>query len=273
MPKPDPYLTIERTAEAVAKRFGFESAPIDPFEIARKEGILVQQSPSLQSCTGALIMDNGAFAILYASHLDNRGFERFTVAHELGHYFLDGHPEKLFPDGGGKHLSKADTYSVDRYEREADHFACGLLMPEFLFRPAVDRRPQGLEGVKQLANDFEASLTATAIRFARFNHDAVAVVVCSKMKVDFCVMSPTLLEVRGLEWIERGSLAPLGTETRAFWDRPQFVGNGSTREGYASLATWFDGAPNVDVLEDVQGLGQYGRSLTILHCTDALPGV
>lgn len=36
------------------------------------------------------------FGIQYASHIANEGFIRFTVAHELGHYFLPGHAEHLF---------------------------------------------------------------------------------------------------------------------------------------------------------------------------------
>jgi hypothetical protein len=49
------------------------------------------------------------------------------------------------------------------YEREADLFGVELLIPEFLFHNHRREFPTGLDGVKDLAELFETSLTATAI--------------------------------------------------------------------------------------------------------------
>ena len=38
------------------------------------------------------------FGIAYATHIDNVGFQNFSVGHELGHYFLPGHVDAvLYP--------------------------------------------------------------------------------------------------------------------------------------------------------------------------------
>jgi len=69
-----------------------------------------------------------SFGILYATHLANEGFERFSVAHELGHYFLPGHIDAVLAGGGQVHTSRAGFVSDDKYENEADHFTkcpCG----------------------------------------------------------------------------------------------------------------------------------------------------
>ena len=41
------------------------------------------------------------------------------------HYFLPGRPDAVL-SGGDIHKSQAGFVSNDKYESEADHFACGL---------------------------------------------------------------------------------------------------------------------------------------------------
>lgn len=120
-----------------------------------------------------------SFGIRYAQHIQNEGFIRFTVAHELGHYFLPGHPEKLFPNGDGIHEPKSGFISGDPLERQADSFASALLMPDNLFRKAVDGAGTGFSAIEKLAKQCKTSITSTAIRFAQFTDEAVAVIVSS----------------------------------------------------------------------------------------------
>ena len=75
---------------------------------------------------------------LRRAHIDNIGFQNFSVAHELGHYFLPGHIDAVLADGD-VHESRAGFASGDRYEMEADHFAATLLMP----RSVARRLPRG----------------------------------------------------------------------------------------------------------------------------------
>ena len=42
--------------------------------------------------------------------------------------------------------------------------------------------------------------------------------------------------------------------------------------GWASLEDWFDDAPQVEMKEDVVGLGRYGRTLTVLFTAEAIGG-
>lgn len=41
-------------------------------------------------------------------------------------------------------------------------------------------------------------------------------------------------------------------------------------EGSSYLDDWFDGAPQVEVNEDVVGLGSYGKTLTVLFTDEDL---
>ena len=75
--------------------------------------------------SGMLIRVGNEFAIGYATHIDNEPFQRFSVSHELGHYFLPGHVDAVIGESG-IHESRAGFASNDRYEIEADRFAAGL---------------------------------------------------------------------------------------------------------------------------------------------------
>jgi Zn-dependent peptidase ImmA (M78 family) len=121
---------------------------------------------------------------MYATHIKNEGFIRFTVAHELGHYFLPGHPETLFPDGHGTHASRSGFVSRGPIEEEADHFAATLLMPEALFVAASNDADVGFAAIDSLATQCKTSITATAIRYATYAESAVAVVVSSGRNID-----------------------------------------------------------------------------------------
>jgi hypothetical protein len=66
---------------------GIERAPVDPFAIAESLGIVVQASEELEgSFSGCLLRAGASFGILYSTGIRNKGYHRFTVAHELGHF-------------------------------------------------------------------------------------------------------------------------------------------------------------------------------------------
>ena len=71
----------------------------------------------------------GGFFLPFRIAADNDGYQRFSIAHELGHFFVEGHLDYI-PFVHGVHRSRAGYISQDRYEREADCFAAGLLIPE-----------------------------------------------------------------------------------------------------------------------------------------------
>jgi Zn-dependent peptidase ImmA (M78 family) len=154
---------IQNQAEQVAKDAGFTTLPVDPFRIARDAGIEVKaKPPSADGVSGMFLKVGDKFGILYATHIHSIGFQNFSVAHELGHYFLEGHAEAVLKMG--LHASHAGFVSSDKYEREADQFAAALLMPEDAFRLAMRSIGTGLEAVEKLSDIAKTSLTATAFR-------------------------------------------------------------------------------------------------------------
>ena len=204
MSKTDAYWSAAIAAERVAKEQAISVLPVDPIALAQAHGIEVMAKPdSAQGVSGMLLRSGNAFGIAYATHINNIGFQNFSVAHELGHYFLPGHIDAVLSNSD-VHKSHAGFSSGDRYEMEADHFAASLLMPRDLFADAMHSAGDGLPAIVKLAARCHTSLTATAIRYARCTRDPVAIVLSTGKKINFCLMSDALKEVKGLDWIRKG---------------------------------------------------------------------
>lgn len=260
--------TATAEAEALLRDMGITALPVCPFSIARDLGIEVRAlGPNSQpGVSGMLLRHGNVFGILYAQYLDNEGFERFCVAHELGHYRLPGHPESVLIDG--VHTSHAGFSSNERHELEADHFAAGLLLPSFLFDPLLNDAGTGLAAIETLKGKCGTSLTATAIRYAQRTPEATAIVVSVGSAVEYCFMSESLRSTRGLDWLRKRSPLPQSSVTREFNKVAANVARGERAEGASPFQDWFGGALKANLYEEVVGLGRYGKTLTILAVSD-----
>ncbi len=269
MNRADLAWTAALAANRVIREQGVVTLPVDPIAIARSVGIGVVAKPaSAQGVSGMLIRQGNNFAIAYATHIDSPGFQNFSIAHELGHYFLEGHVDAVI-GADGVHESHAGFSSADRYELEADHFAAALLMPDVLFTAAAGRAGEGLAAVEYLSALCVTSLTATAIRYALCAEEAVAVVVSAGKRVNYCFMSKPLLEIAGPNRIRKGEALPSGTATEIFNKDRDRVTRAERTAGTSELQDWIGGSHSVALTEEVVGLGGYGRTLTVLSAQGA----
>jgi predicted transcriptional regulator len=255
----------EGSASLVLREMKIEGLRVDPADLATQKGILVQAKPDTAAgVSGMLVKAGDQFGIMYATNIPSKGFQKFSIAHELGHYCIDGHSDALLANG--VHYSQAGFRSSDPFEQEADYFAAALLMPELAFRKEMNRHDPGLVCIEALRKACETSLTATAIRYAGLTRDGVAVILSSGETIDYCFMSEGLKEAKGISWIRKGTPVPDGTVTAAFNARPESVRTGERDGGDGRLNDWMGGERVYRVREDVLGLGQYGRTLTVLTC-------
>lgn len=270
MPPTDGF-GAELQASQLLTKLKISSLPVNPFTIAADRDIVCEQKATLApGISGCLMKVRDVFGILYSARFASEGFRRFTVAHELGHYFLEGHVQHLFGAGQQFHQSESGFTSDDKYEREADSFAAGLLMPKLRFKDACGKAGQGLAAVESLADLCGTSLTATSIRYALFCDEPVAVVCSIGQRVQFAFMSKPLKDRRDLTWIRKGSGLPQGTATANFNRDPDNVQLAKRVTSSSTLDIWFDGGGDAELSEEVVGLGEYGRTLTVLWA-DSLP--
>lgn len=271
-PKRNPDLrrkTIIQQAERLLRDERLDSLPVDLNTLAASRGIVVQAKPdTTEGVSGMLLRHGDAFGILYGTHLKNPGFERFSIAHELGHYFLEGHPEHLLPGDGSVHESRAGFASDDPYEREADYFASGLLMPSGPFERELRRLDDGLDAVLALAERCGTSRTATAIRYASLTRGGVGVIVSRGETVEFAFLSEAMKSLKDIAWPRKGSALPRDSLTARFNAAPARVRAAERDQVDTDLAGWLGGRSALG-LEEVLGLGRYGRTLTVLTCSSA----
>ena len=254
-------------AEQLIKGWNLTTLPIDPFAIAREREIIVEaKSTSNSGVSGMLIRVGNEFAIAYATHIDNVPFQRYSVSHELGHYFLPGHADAVLVNG--IHESRAGYESKDIYEMEADGFAAGLLMPRHLFFPELEKAGQGIVAVKNLASLCNTSLHATAIRCSQCSREPVAIVISVGNRIDHCFMSETLKAISGIDWLRKRELLSRNTPTFTFNQNTENVYRTVCIEETSNLQDWFGGSHNIEISEDIIGLGSYGKTLTVLYDID-----
>ena len=255
----------ERCAEELIKRLGISALPISPAEVAKRHDILLQPMAQTEPGISGFLMKAGdSFGIGYSTRIKNEGLINFTLGHELGHYFLPGHIDFLFKDNQQFHYSKSGFVSAEPHEKEADYFSAALLMPAFLFLPALRNAGKGFAAISQLANKCRTSLTATAIRYAQNAEDPVAVIITAGNQIELCVLSDSLKEIRGVAALVKGEFLPAGTPTEKFNMDVNNAGSANSIGAFSSLDDWFVSAPQAEMNEDVVGLGGYGKTMTVL---------
>jgi Zn-dependent peptidase ImmA (M78 family) len=262
----DPYAFASTAAEQIIKGMGIVSLPIDPKAIARDREIEVVAKPmENEGVSGMLVRFGNNFAIAYATHLQNEGFENFSVSHELGHYFLPGHADAVISGDSGAHLSRAGFSSTNKFEIEADRFAASFLMPRHLFYPAIQQAGCGLGAIENLAMLCKTSLHATAIRYTQCTREPVAIIISRGGTIDHCFMSPSLKNIEGIDWLKKRGGVPRNTTTYTFNQVEDNVLHGVRMQATSNFQEWFGGRRSIEISEDVVGLGRYGKTLTVLY--------
>ena len=96
----------------------------------------------------------------------------------------------------------------------------------------------------------------------------MAIVLSTGEKIDYCFMSDALKEVKGLNWIRKGEGLTRGTATLAFNQDSDRVSRADRDEDTSDLQDWFTSDRSIKVTEEVIGLGNYGKTLTVLTALD-----
>ncbi len=174
-------ILIEKTAKEVLQNIQFNTLPISPIKIAEKINIAVRAKPSTSyGVSGMLIKKGDNFGIMYATHIKNKGFQNFSIAHELGHYYLDGHVENILTNG--IHYSDIDS-QANKYEQEANYFASVLLMPSHLMQDDIRRNDLSWQLASDIANKCQTSLEAAARRIVSLSQEHCALLIQQNNKL------------------------------------------------------------------------------------------
>ena len=139
-----------------------QSAPIDVAACAASVGLPIYAMTLAPGVSGMLMRhdpragDSGF--VCYVDNTEPSVRQRFTAAHELGHFAL--HRHLIGESHSDNYLLRADGFTGSQ-ETQANAFAADLLMP----RNLIERYMQsGVTEVKALAKAFGVSQVAMSIR-------------------------------------------------------------------------------------------------------------
>lgn len=183
---------------------------------------------------------------------------RFVIAHELGH--LEMHRDI-------NQIDVCDENKIDyRYdgstEKEANAFASEFLMPRSYWEKRADVARPTLDIVSALADEYDVSFVAAAIRFVKLCPERTCVVFAKDGIVKWAAYSPDFNGDRRL-WVPTGqklssySLAYDYFHKGQVADRPESV----------SAEAWLDGRSFSDddlLVEHCRAIPSLGSTLSLL---------
>ena len=154
-------------AEGLIRRLQVGKAPVDVWRVARQLGVRIERADLGEDCSGVLVRKGSAAVIgVNYSHHPNR--QRFTIAHELGHFVL--HKGTRYVDKGTATVQFRNAESstgTQIEEREANQFAAALLMPAVWVRREFRKHPFDLgddEALNAMCRRFGVSSQALSFR-------------------------------------------------------------------------------------------------------------
>ncbi|WP_431243634.1 ImmA/IrrE family metallo-endopeptidase [Flavobacterium sp. P21] len=166
------YRHIEEKAKSILIEEGFYYPGFDIFKLVKNLNIELIKKEFESDISGLLAIQNNKVIISY-NKLEDPKRHRFTVAHELGHYFLHSNNQPLFIDKTPKVMYRNNTSTTGEVlkEREANAFAAAILMPEELVVKALENCLVGGEAIiRELARDFKVSEQAMSFRLSNLGY-------------------------------------------------------------------------------------------------------
>ena len=167
--------SCEARATEILKGANMRRHPVRVDRIAKAHGISVRYELLDDELSGMIfIIENQAVIGVNAHHSPNR--QRFTIAHELGHFFLHGdilregaHVDTMITMLNRDEETALGTTNI---EIEANQFAAELIMPRQLIEHHLIAEGLGAAAksdetvIESMAHAFKVSTAAMAIRLA-----------------------------------------------------------------------------------------------------------
>lgn len=155
------------------------TAPVPVADLAKSLGVEVRFQPAETTLSGFLVRDLSQQQAVIGVNLNHHWKrQRFTIAHELGHFLL--HQQE------GVHVDRAEqgllvklrnqdsSTGLDVEEKEANLFAAELLMPIAFLQTDLESYAEidllDEEVLKPLADRYQVSTQALTFRLAYLNY-------------------------------------------------------------------------------------------------------
>lgn len=189
--------TAKRLAWETRSDFGYAEVRALDLERLLEEDLEVRVISNGMPSTGdaeGMSFDFKGEDVIIAPDYGNYRRRRFTLGHELGHILLSH---------GDTCCSASDIHGrgSSPQEREANVFSSRLLLPTRLFRPDIKSVRPRFSEISKVADEYETSMTATAVRYVEETKDSCALIGLRDGEA-------WLLKSTPVEWFVEKSPAP-----------------------------------------------------------------
>ncbi len=212
----------------------------------------------LDSAAARLVRKGDYGLIRVSDGLRISGQRRFAIAHEIGHFLMHKKVSQLLACTDSDMRA---SYRSSPYEIEASIFAGALLMPRELFQARIARTVPTTDVIKDLASEFDTSLTATALRYVETSNDYCVFVVSENNKIRWWRASDSFGNHN--LWLEsKNQLPRYSAATEYFQD-------GEAPDGpiEVDFKDWFGEMPDIDadhVLEQAIPLPEFDQVISLI---------
>lgn len=178
---------IEKASNIIEKYCIRSPDELNLEEILYAENLKLKEEP-LSSCEGEIIFDEDTGIITLNSKISDERQKRFTLAHEMGHFFNE---RKLFSFYKNYVLQKYECGFEEFYgknkgnnrEAEANEFAAELLMHKPWYQNFIRNKEINFDLIKEAAEYFNVTLTAAALRYVFIGQYPVGLIMSREGKV------------------------------------------------------------------------------------------
>ena len=159
---------IENITESILNKLNIRSyKDIDVEKISTYLNVDIK-SENLDLDISGLFILKGEKAYIRFNKEENETRQRFTIAHELGHFILHKNSKPLFVEKSEKVMYRnldSSTGEIKK-EREANAFAASLLMPKKFILSEINAIPPYETIISYLSKRFKVSEQAMSFRLA-----------------------------------------------------------------------------------------------------------
>lgn len=225
-------------------------------DVAWALGIAVREI-DISGCDGRLMRHGSKGVVSINSAIQEAGKKRFTIMHEVGHFDLHGDQSQLEVCTDVGALS---AYRGSPAEKEANAFAVEFLLPEALVKPRCHNLRPSFESITKLAEEFNVTFTAAAMRFVDLTSERCALVFSHDSRISWAKRSESF-----------GHFLPGGTllteDTHAI---NYFQGQGAPPKEMKRVfaEAWFKARPGINqeaqIYEQSFSMDRYKSVVTLL---------
>lgn len=150
---------------------------IDIVDFAFRFGIKCKAVQAPPGFYGMLIKSiNLPFPLIVFNYNHHSHVQRFTIAHELSHFLLPVHNEKLHECYIDQLIYLSDFSGEMNYEAEANELAAWMLMPDDNVLKYLEQGINGWETIRELQDIFDVSLIAMARKVVDVSPKPIAII-------------------------------------------------------------------------------------------------